>query len=292
MPRILVTGGSGRLGAYVAEQAAESGWEVWATCTSHEVEIPGCRVLPLDLTGPVSFYEIRPDVVVHTAAVSAPDACEQDKPAAFAINALGTAHVAKAAEEVGAHLVHLSTDLLFDGQKNPICEDDQICPPNYYGLTKACAEAAVRASRAPWACVRTTLIYGPRKFSHQESFSDKVIDALSAGREIGAFVDQYRPAIPAWNLADVLLEIAERRLTGVYHAACPEVISRYQFAHRIAEVFGLDPGLVRPIYMDETEALAVRPKMLVLSTARTSRALRTRLQSFEEGIAGLRSRTA
>jgi dTDP-4-dehydrorhamnose reductase len=117
-----------------------------------------------------------------------------------------------------------------------------------------------------------------------------VIDTLRAGREMKAFADQYRAPIPAWNLADVLLEIAEKRLTGIFHAVCPEPTSRYQFARKVAEVFGLDAGLIVPIYMDEVEAIAPRPKVLILDTASTQRALGTRLLGFEEGIAGLRDR--
>ena len=282
------------LGSCTAAQAAEAGWDTWATYTAHSVELPGCRMVQLDIrdASAVSALvaEVRPDVLIHTAAIAKPDVCEQHKGDAFAINVRGTCNVIAAAEEVGAHLVHVSTDLVFNGGRNPFKPDDPLCPANYYGLTKAAAEAAVYASRLNWAIVRTTVIYGPRKFPFLESFSDKVVESLRNGEPIMAFTDQRRCPIPAWNLADVLLEIAERRLTGIYHAVCPDSSTRYEFARKIAEVFGLDKRLVKPMSMDEVEVIAHRPKTLVLDVGSTADALDTRLLTFEEGIQQLKRR--
>jgi len=282
------------LGSYTGVQAAASGWETWATYSGHRVELPGCRMAPLDIRDPAKVSEaiadIQPDVIIHTAALVRPDLCEQRKAEAFAVNCLGAHNVVAAAEKVGAHLVHVSTDLVFDGERNPFKPDDTLRPANYYGLTKAAAEAAVYASTLSWAIVRTTTLYGPRKFPFLESFSDKVIESLRQGQPVIAYTDQYRPAAPVWNVADVLLEIAERRLTGIYHAVCPEVTSRFQFARRVAEVFGLDESLVKPSSMDEAQTLARRPKVLVLDILSTARTLNTRLLTFEEGIRELGTR--
>ena len=290
--RLLITGGSGMLGSYVATQAAEAGWETWAAYSNHAVELPGCRMLQLDIRDETevdrTIGEVRPEVIIHTAAVSKPDLCEEDKARAFAVNVLGTMNVIAAAENVGAHLVHISTDLVFSGERNPYQVDDPLCPVNHYGLTKAAAETAVRTSRLTWAIVRTSIIFGPRKFPFLESFSDRVIETLRAGETMNAFVDQCRAPIPAWSLAEVCLEIADRRLTGIYHAVCPESSTRYEFAVKLAEVFGLDSALVVPKTMDEVPALAHRPNTLILDTLSTQRALNTRLLGFEEGIASLR----
>lgn len=290
--RLLITGGSGMLGSYVATQAAEAGWETWAAYSNHTVELPGCRMLQLDIRDETevarTIGDVRPEVIIHTAALVKPDVCEQRKADASAINTLGAVNIIAAAEKVGAHLVHISTDLVFSGERNPYRTDDPLCPVNHYGLTKAEAETAVRTSRLTWAIVRTSIIYGPRKFPFLESFSDRVIETLRAGETMNAFVDQCRCPIPAWNLADVLLEIAERRMTGIYHAVCPEPSTRYDFARKVAEIFGLDASLIKPISMDQVETLALRPKTLILDTSSISEALNTRLLGFEEGIASLR----
>jgi len=292
--RLLITGGSGMLGSYVATQAAEAGWETWAAYSNHAVELPGCHMLQLDIRDGTevnrAIEKIGPEVIIHTAALVKPDVCEQRKSDASAVNTLGAANVIAAAEKVGAHLVHISTDLVFSGERNPCRTDDPVCPVNHYGLTKAAAETAVRSSSLNWAIVRTSIIYGPRKFAFLESFSDKVIETLRSGETMSAFTDQRRCPIPAWNLADVLLEIADRRLTGIYHAVCQEPSTRYEFARKVAEVFGLDASLIKPIAMDEVQTLALRPKTLILDTTSTQAVLNTHLLSFEQGILELRNR--
>lgn len=294
MKKIFITGGSGMLGSHLAAQAVSSGWEAWATYSSHPVEIDGCHMLKVDVTDPVgvrrAISDVDPDVVVNTAANVKPDDCEQHKAGAFAVNTLGALNVASAAESAGAHFIQISTDLVFRGESAPYQVQDTISPVNYYGMTKASAEVGIYGSGAKWAIVRTTVIYGPRKFPSLASFSDKVIESLRAGKTLSAYVDQYRPAVPVWNLADAILEIAERRVEGIYHVVCPELSSRHQFACKVAEVFGLDQSLIQPIYMDETPAIAPRPKMLVLDTISTSRVLNTHLLGFEEGILELKRR--
>lgn len=282
------------LGSYVCAQAVETGWETFATYSNHEVEIPGCRMARLEVRDPEQTVrvlgDIHPDVVIHTVAIVRPDICEVRTRDSFDVNVIGTYNALAAAEKIGAHFVQVSTDLVFSGERNPFQEDDPPSPVNYYGLTKACAEAAVRAAQIPSAIVRTSTIYGPRKFGHLESYSDRVVEGLRARQMVPAFVDQYRQCIPVWNVADVLLEIAERRLTGIYHAVSPDVTTRHQLAVRIAEELSLDIACINPISMSEVNAIARRPKLLVIDTANTSRALNTRLLTFEEGVRELKCR--
>ena len=291
---ILVTGGSGMLGSYAAIQAAEKGWEICATYHSHPVELPGVRMMELDLAElrdvSKAVRQIQPQVIVHTAALSKPDICAQSPREAERANIRATCNLVRPAEEVGARFVYVSTDLVFRGGDHAYKPDDQPLPPNYYGMTKWAGESAVKDSTVPWAIVRTSIIYGPRKFPHLNSFSDKVIESLRAGKAVGAFTDQTRCPSPAWNLADVCLEIAERGLTGIFHAVCPEPSTRYDFAVKVAEVFGLDERLIAPTSMDDVPALAFRPKTLILDTTSTSAALNTRLLGFQEGIMGLKER--
>lgn len=276
------------LGSYVAFHSVGRGWDTWATYTTHKVELHGCQVIQADVRdagGIAKILElVKPEVVIHTSAVVRPDICEIRKEDAFAVNVLGTYNVTKAAKAVGAHVVHVSTDTIFDGVQVPIAESACPSPVNYYGVTKTAAEAAVLASGVDNAIVRTSIIYGPRMFPWLDSFTDKIVEALRLGKTFQAFVDQFRQPIPAWNLADVLLEIADRRLSGIYHVVSPEVSSRFQFACKVAEVFGFDPGLIKPLYMDEVEMVARRPKVLILDTVQTQRLLSTRMLGFEEGI--------
>ncbi|MCL6518412.1 MAG: SDR family oxidoreductase [Armatimonadetes bacterium] len=294
MKKLFITGGSGMLGSYAAVQAAEKGWDVTASYRRNAIELPGCRTVQLELSDAERVLEViasaSPNAIIHTAAQAKPDFCEQNKLTAFESNVIGTFNIVRAAEKIGAHLVHISTDTVFNGEKNPYKENDTLSPPNYYGLTKAAAEAAVATSNAGWAIVRTSIIFGPRKFPFQESFSDKIIDALKAGNRIKAYADQYRCPIPAWNLADACLEIVERRLTGIFHVECPNVVSRLEWALKIAEVFNLPKSLIEPMYMDSSPGIANRSKILVLDVSNTVKQLRTPLLGFEESINELKRR--
>ncbi len=292
MKKIMITGGSGMLGSYAATRAAAQGWDVTATYFGNPVELPGVRMVRLDLADPWDVVgSICPDVIIHTAARVKPDVCEEEKRRAFDANVIGTDNLLRSAECVHAHFVHVSTDLVFSGEHNPYSEGDLLSPPNYYGLTKAAAEAAVLAAGTETAIVRTSIIYGPRMSAHLNSFSDKIIESLRAGKPMTAFTDQRRSPIPARNLADVLLEIADRRLTGIFHAVCPESSARYDFAVKVAETFGLDASLIRPATMDQFPSAAFRPHTIILDTSATQARLSTRLLGFEEGIMALLQRT-
>lgn len=291
---VLVTGGSGMLGSYAAVQAAERGWETSATYHSHPVELRGVQMMALDLADlsqvSVAIRQIEPEVIIHTAAQSKPDICEQNHREADLANTLSTNNIVRAAEAIGAHIVYVSTDLVFPGEDHAYKPDDQPLPRNYYGMTKMAGENAVMESAVSWAIVRTSVIYGPRRFPHLNSFSDRVIESLRAGKAVTAFTDQTRCPIPAWNLADVCLELAERGLTGIFQAVCPRPSTRYEFAVKVAEVFCLDARLIVPMTMDQVPALAYRPKVLILDTTSTSEVLNTRLLGFEEGICALKGR--
>lgn len=288
MAGLLVTGGSGMLGSYVATQAAAAGWDVTATYGSNAVELPGVRMVHLDLSEPWELVgSLCPDVVIHTAAQAKPDVCEEHKRLAYDTNVVGTDNTLRAAERVRALFIHISTDLVFSGEHSAYSEGDRLSPPNYYGLTKAAAEAAVFASETDTATVRTSIIYGPRMFPNLNSFTDRIVESLRAGKTMIAFTDQRRCPIPAWNLAEVLLEIAERRLTGIFHAVCPESSTRYDFAVRVAEVFGLDASLIEAATMDQVPSAAHRPTTLILDTTSTQARLTTHLLGFEEGITAL-----
>jgi len=119
-----------------------------------------------------------------------------------------------------------------------------------------------------------------------------VIDALRENKPIKAYVDQYRCPIPAWNLAEACLEIAERALEGIFHVECPDVTSRFEWARKIAQVFGFDESLIEPMYMDSSPGIAPRSKSLVLDVSRTIETLHTRLLTFEESILELHKRSS
>jgi dTDP-4-dehydrorhamnose reductase len=293
MSTTLITGSSGLLGSYAATRAAKFGWTVHAQHNEHATELPGCHMVQLDIRSRIAVRDfilsVKPDSIIHTAAIRKLDPCEENKPLAYDVNVNGTFNLAVAANEIGAHMVFVSTDTVFDGRNNPYTVDDPPSPCHYYGFTKTAAETAMKAFPNS-ATVRTSVIYGPSLLPHLESFSDEICKALRAGKTFQAYADQIRAPIPAWNLADALLEIAERKLNGIFHCLCPQPSTRFQFACKIAEVFGYPLDLIQPIFMSEIKQNVQRSNALILDTSSTVRKLNTHLANFEEGIMQLRER--
>jgi dTDP-4-dehydrorhamnose reductase len=234
MPRLLITGASGTLGSNVARLAQRQDWEVWGTY----------HTAPLSLSGQWHQLEVgdrdavlalvrltRPDVIVHTAYL-------YRGPALWETTANGAAFVALAAQEVGARLVHISSDAVFDGTSNPYTEAARPNPITPYGAAKAAAETAVSAIAPRAAIVRTSLIISREPLDPQTRL---VLD-LATGRRPGhLFTDQYRCPIGADDLAAAVLELAANDFAGVINVAGADAITRYDLGCLIARAHQLDP---------------------------------------------------
>jgi dTDP-4-dehydrorhamnose reductase len=190
----------------------------------------------------------------------------------------GAAAVADAAAGVGARLVHLSSDLVFDGSKgSPYTEDDRACPISDYGQAKADAERAVLAAHPQALVVRTSLIYGGARPSRAEQA------ALETAGSTVFFEDELRSPVVVSDLAAALLELLETDLTGVLHVAGPDVVSRYELARLFAEAHGRPPeDIARGTIA--TSGL-VRPANCALDSSRARALLRTRLRGVQEWAA-------
>ena len=263
--KIFITGGSGLLGSKIAEIALEEGYEVYAGYCHNKPEFG--KPTKLDLakeTDLEALYKIKPEVIIHTAALTNVDECETNKELACKINAEGTKRVAEIAKELVVFLVYVSTDYVFSGDKGMYKEDDEPKPISYYGYTKLLGEKYCECIARP--CV----IYGAKPASGKVNFALWLIDKLRNKEEVKIVTDQYITPTLNTNLAKMLLEVAERELKGVFHLAGATRISRYDFALRIADKFGLDGDLIIPSKMEEMKWIASRPKDSSLDTSKAS----------------------
>ncbi|MEV1146401.1 sugar nucleotide-binding protein [Micromonospora sp. NPDC049799] len=267
---LLVVGASGFLGGEVCRQAVADGRSVVGTVHSGSVGVSGVVVRRLDVTDRAAvralLAEVRPDAVVATPY-------RYDD---WAVTADGAAHVAYAAAEVGARLVHLSSDALHAGRPSPYSDDDPPTPVFPYGAAKAAAETAVRAADPGAALVRTSLIVGEGSKQIQ-----LCRDAL-AGRA-ALFTDELRCPIDVSDLAAAVLELVDGDYAGPLNVAGPDAVSRAELGLLVARQEGLDPAGLKTT----TGAASGlhRPTEVRLDSARAVGLLRTRLRGVAELLA-------
>ncbi|MGA7756571.1 MAG: dTDP-4-dehydrorhamnose reductase [Ilumatobacteraceae bacterium] len=255
--KLLVTGAAGQLGVDVVDHARSLGDDV-----------VGVDRAALDITDAVAVGElldsVRPDAVINAAAYTAVDACETNEALAFAVNADAVGHLSAACELVGAHLVHVSTDYVFDGTlERPYREDDPTNPQSVYGRSKLAGEHAAGPAAA---VARTSWLCG----EHGHNMVELVLRLASTPDQGLAFVDDQRghPTFTA-DLAPALHRLAADRRTGIHHLTNQGAVSWFEFVREILAAAGHDPDRVRPIATADLDPPrpAPRPANSVLDNA-------------------------
>ena len=281
--KIFITGGSGLAGGRLAEMAMARGDEVYSGYAHNQP--PSGREVRFDLLDENGIRDIikrmRPDVIVHSAALTDVDRCEREKELAYRMNVEGTRAVAEGARRAGSFLVYISTDYVFDGQRGLYREEEETNPVSYYGLTKLLGEEFC----LDLGCIaRTCVIYGSRPASGKVNFALWLLKTLESGKEVRVVRDQFITPTLNSNLAAMVLEAAERRFSGIYHFSGATRVSRYDFACQLARAFDQDHRLIIPSRMNDLDWLAKRPRDSSLDTSKASRMLKHRPLALDESL--------
>jgi len=283
LEKVLVTGASGLLGSKLVKALSE-GYEVIPTHSTHSIHPGSVRMDIVDGDEVARVLSgVEPKLVVHAAAETNVDKCETNRELAWNVNAKGTRNIAEACAKMCVKLVYVSTDYVFDGEKGLYSEEDEAKPVNYYGVTKLKGEEFVRELCEDFIIARTSVLYGwhPSKVN----FATWVIDSLRNSKGISVVEDHYDSPTLADNLAEIILRIVGMDLTGAYHVAGSERISRYDFAMKTAEVFGFDRSLITPVRMKDLKVwIAQRPRDSSLSVDKAKRELKVTLLDVREGL--------
>jgi dTDP-4-dehydrorhamnose reductase len=286
MFRILITGGSGFLGSILGGILSAK-YDVFAAYLNSRQPQSG-EPLQFDIRDAEqvarAFGVTRPDCVIHTAALTKPDYCETRPEETRAVNVTGTRNIVDACNRFGAKLIHVSTDLVFDGRKGNYSEDDAVRGLNEYSRSKIAAEDVV-LSESPGAVVlRLSIIYGPRHAEHP-GFLDEMLMHWQKGQPMGFFTDQYRNPTFAPQVADAVEKIIARpNVAGLFHLGGAERLSRYEFATIIARIVGAPVELIGRASMFDHRGPAERPQDCSLVSEKIGRVLGVRPMRCEDGL--------
>ncbi|HLC76267.1 MAG TPA: SDR family oxidoreductase [Candidatus Peribacterales bacterium] len=287
MKRILITGASGLLGGNLLLGLPKD-WEiVGITHTFPLREDSNRTILQADLEREDIAVLCKPcepfDAIIHTAALTNVDTCEKEKEKAMHLNARIPEKLAQYAHASGAHLIHISTDQVFDGKKGHYTEESLMNPVNHYGKTKMEGEDCVRKSGCMSTIIRTNL-FG---FNVQEKhdFAGWILNSLQVGKELELFEDVRFSIILANDLVDAIADIIERRLTGTLHIGSVDQCSKYEFGLRLAETFELSTNDIRAASVDDVGLTARRPHDMTMDVSLASKSLKNPLPTIDRCIA-------
>jgi dTDP-4-dehydrorhamnose reductase len=268
--RVVLTGASGQLGAYLFDPIRNAGHELIAWSHKAQSERGNIRFEPVELTDVAALERALdaadPDAVLHAAAISAADAVFRDPAHAEAVNVQATHQIADWCARRNRRLLFTSTDLVFDGNRAWNREEDTAEPVLAYGRTKRAAEPAVLAVPGGVVC-RISLLYGFSRCG-REAFFDRAVQAWQNGEPRAFFSDEFRTPLHLASAAEVLVSLLSNAATGIVHVGGPERISRFELMRRSAVALGFNEALVQPNHRADVQLLEPRPADVSLDTSR------------------------
>jgi len=260
--RILIIGSNGMLGQRLTTYFSNNNYELMCASIEPKSFFPDVNYKCVDITQKNKVRELIldffPDFVINAAGYTNVDKAEKERELAWKINVTGVENIALYSWTVDAHLIHISTDYIFDGKKGPYTENDKPCPLSYYGRTKLAGENSIRTSGVNYTIIRTNVLYGPAKFGKPD-FVRWVINSLRNGEKIKIVTDQFNNPTYLDDIVSAIDKIILYRKEGIYNIAGTEILSRYDFTMRIADFFGLNKKLIEPVLTKDLNQSAPRP---------------------------------
>jgi len=269
MKKLLITGASGFLGWHLC-QIAKPEWQVYGTYYSHCLEIPGIKMLKVNLTDfqelKQLFKDINPSAVIHTAAHSQPNFCQIYPQESHIINVTASCNIAGLCADYSIPCVFTSTEQVFNGLNAPYNEAAPVCPINIYGEQKVMAEMGMLERYPMTAVCRMPLMFGSATPTAQ-SFIQPFIQTLKEEKQLNLFIDEFRTPASGTTAAKGLL-LALEKVNGIIHLGGKERISRYDFGLLLVEIFKLPSTGIRACRQQDIKMSAPRAADVSLDSSK------------------------
>lgn len=289
MNKIFITGANGFLGQHLCLFLASNGHTVIASGRG------ACRIpsrekfeyAELDITDKEAVQHClqwhQPSVIIHTAALSKPDECNNNKESCLLNNVTATKYLIEAAQSIAPHFIYTSTDFIF-GENGPHGEEDTPAPLNFYGESKLMAEKIVKESDLLFSIIRPVFMYGAVWEGMRPSFLHWVKDNLEQKKSIKVVNDQLRTPTFVNDICKGIEAVIEHRANGDFHLAGKDIISPYQMAIKVADILQLDTSLIESVDSENFPESVQRAKRSGLKIDKAMKVLGYTPVSFEEGI--------
>ncbi len=291
MKKILITGSNGLLGQKLVKLIRDANeYELIATSRGENrmSDQKGYTYESMDITRKEDvlrvFNQYKPEYVIHGAAMTNVDQCEEDKVACDQMNVHAVQYIVDACKTHDAFLCAVSTDFIFDGADGPYKEDATPNPLSYYGESKLKGEEIVKASTLKWAIARTVLVYGITEGMSRSNIILWVKNSLEQGKELQIVNDQWRTPTLAEDLAMGCYLIVKKEAEGIYNISGKELLSPYDMAIATADFFDLDKSLINETDGSKFQQKAKRPAKTGFILDKAEKDLDYKPHSFEDGI--------
>ncbi len=299
MKRILITGSNGLLGQkLVSLLSQDPEVELIATARGENRLLDTGKYVfqAMDITNREEiltvFASYKPEIVIHTAAMTNVDQCETDKENCWQQNVNALEYLIEASKIQNSFLLHLSTDFIFDGKAGPYDENAVANPISFYGWSKLAAEKLVENSGLKWSIARTVLVYGIAQDMSRSNIILWVKKSLEEGKSIKVVNDQWRTPTLAEDLAEGCILIAKKQAEGIFNISGKDFLNPFQMACKTADYFGLDKSLIQEVDGSMFSQTAKRPATTGFNISKANQVLGYSPKSFDEGIALLAGQLA
>lgn len=289
--RIFISGANGMLGQRVVNYYSQKGNIELLACSLEERSIrqqpDNIEYFSCDVTNrekiKSAVYNFCPDYILNLAAYTNVDLSEVEREKAWKANVKAVEYLTEAARVIDAHIIHISTDYIFDGKSGPYNEDAVPNPVGYYGRTKLASENVLKISGVLNTILRTNVLYGVA-ISHNPDFVNRVIKTLRNKEQIRVVTDQINNPTFTDDMVQAINKVIEFRKTGIYNIGGKEFISRYEFTQIISDFFKFDKSLITPIKTEELNQKARRPLRSGLITLKAESELGYKPHSIPEAL--------